>query len=164
MKSSGLCVICGASVPFRMIQFEHVTTWTFLFFIPKNFQYKVCYRICSVCLCFGWIAVFYYQCSHPVGFRRHPYGFGLRPPRGWFVSADTGHFVLMCHTFGYRFLPAFLRHHHRPHLLFPIHCLPVLDDLECAVQDVAQYLIPSAVLSVQPSQAVSVLRCNFGIS
>ena len=78
----------------------------------------VCNRIYSVCLCFSWIAVFYFQCSHRVRFRRRC-GFGSHLLLGRFVSAHTDLPVLMCRSFGCRFLPAFLHRHHHPRLRIP---------------------------------------------
>ena len=78
----------------------------------------VCNRIYSVCLCFGWIAVFYFQGSRRVRFRRRC-GFESHLLLGWFVSAHTDLPVLMCRSFGCRFLPAFLHRHHHPRLRIP---------------------------------------------
>ena len=122
----------------------------------------VCYRIYSVCLCFGYIAVFYFQYSHPVGFCCSRCEFESRLLWGWFVSPRTDHSALMCHSFSFQLLPAFLHHYHRLHLRFSTH-LSSGFGLQFAVQDVAQYLIPSALLSVQPSQAVAAVECDFGI-
>ena len=91
-------------------------------------------------------SVFYFQCSHPVGLRGRC-GF-VSHLRGWsemvhtvfsgISSSSSSSLSLVSDTFssssGY---------------------------LQFAVQDVAQYLIPSVAFSVQPSKAVSILRCHF---